>query len=113
LAGGADEKTKPGSDGTTTLYNTSLSLELVDDCVSGLIKGRDSWKEPVQILIQRRFREHQITWPSVQQDQRNRIRVLGFLMHKMHTLPFNQRSEVREPNCLAVSDQKIQKAQRY
>jgi hypothetical protein len=46
------------------------------------------------------FKEHQITWPSVQQDQWNSIRVLGFLMHKMHTLTFDERSEVRKTNYL-------------
>jgi hypothetical protein len=48
LAGGAEEKTKPGRDGTTTLYDTVLPLALVDDSVNGLMTGRNSWKEPVK-----------------------------------------------------------------
>jgi hypothetical protein len=48
LAGGAEKKTNPGRDGTTTLNNTFFPLALIDDCINGLMTGRNSWNEPVK-----------------------------------------------------------------
>jgi hypothetical protein len=50
VVGGAEEKTKPGRDGTTTLKATFFPMEVTADSVNGLITGRNLWKEPVQII---------------------------------------------------------------
>lgn len=46
--GGAEEKRKPGGDGTTTLYDTIFPVGLIHDWVNGLMTGANSWKEPAQ-----------------------------------------------------------------
>jgi hypothetical protein len=46
FCGGGEEKRKPGREGTITLNDIRLPLGLLHNCVSGLITGRNSWKEP-------------------------------------------------------------------
>jgi hypothetical protein len=50
FAGGAEEKTKPGRDGTTTLKDTVFPVALTEGWVNGSITGRNSWKDPMQIF---------------------------------------------------------------
>jgi hypothetical protein len=45
-------------------------------------------------LISPRTLRREITWPSVEQDHRNGIWVLGLFVHEMHCLSFDDRSEL-------------------
>jgi hypothetical protein len=45
-------------------------------------------------LISTRTLRREITWPSVEQDHRNGIWVLGLFVHEMHCLSFDDRSEL-------------------
>jgi hypothetical protein len=52
FSGGGEENVNPGSDGTTTWYETFFPAEFaVLSSVRGLMTGENSWKDPGRVHI--------------------------------------------------------------
>jgi hypothetical protein len=101
FSGGEEEKRNPGREGTITLNDTFFPVGLVQDWVNGLMTEKNSWMEPEEIriniisLLSRRIPQ---TWPSMNEQERDGVLIVGFFMYEMNSLVFNGGCILCEPD---------------